>query len=144
MGERQSTLPAPKPDAKLSPLQWQALRVAAKPADNARDALDEGLGLEVDFKIRIRGTMQVLPGTVSVVKTAPKMTDLVALLLLELGERTRKRVLGDLRARAKDRSGTAFPSEIIADVENLLAAFTVEKEQQRRGAVTGTLDLVRL
>lgn len=140
----QSTIPAATPLANLSPIEWQALRVGSKPADETREALKPQLGREVDFLVRIAGEVNVLPDQSLAVKKPPEAFDLVALLLLQLTPRGRRRVLIETLAAASDLSRTIYPPEIIEQVTELLAMLTTVSAQTVRGSVTGPIRVHRI
>lgn len=129
------------PTKALRPLELHALARVAKDASKVRDALKPGLSQRVDLTLRIWGTIDVGNDQTAHVKEKPDLRHVLAVVLGTLTPKTRSTVLEQVFARlTPPRPEIELSAEWLGFVEGIERELTHEKEQHRRGNVTGTLE----
>ncbi len=132
---------------ELSPAEWQALRVAAKPADKHRDRLEAG-SHAVDLALRLSGVLVVAADSQATCKDSVPAQLLLAWVLAELGPKTRDKVLSAVKGHARTFTAgelpPAAPADALVAAEDLVEATTRPKQVERRGNVVGSLTLKRV
>jgi hypothetical protein len=128
---------------KLTPVEWQAVKVLGRHADLARDGLEPGSSQPVDLLLRVQGTVDVGEDGQSARRQTPTAKALLAWLLsLDLIDEVKKpQVLAKLRACADTASGTVpeVDQKYNAQAEMAIAAVSPAKPVPRKGAIKGML-----
>jgi hypothetical protein len=123
----------------LTPLEFHALARAAKKAPDVREFLEVGDGQEVDFKIRVRGTINVAAGQTVMVPVKPTADEILPIVLASLGPANRQRVFDALVDIYPRREAVNLPLEAEHLAKTALGLLTRQREQPRNGNVTGTI-----
>ena len=133
-----------KPGSGPTPLEWQALSIAAKEAAKHRGALTVGEGQPVDVTLRIAGCVDVCPDSTATIRRSPTVTDLIIGMLLATPEPERS-PLADRLAELWPTIGAAqLPPGLAQIAENLLASLQRQEQQPKRGAITGAVAVQKI
>jgi hypothetical protein len=135
------------PGAGLSPLEFAALKIAAKESAKHRTGLGLGKEQAVDVVLRIRGTVDVNPDSTATVREYPKAAALLTTLFLLTPAADRGGLARRLARRYKAGMGKTKPAEeagIKELVDNLLASLAVQSSQDKEGAVTGRIEIAKV
>jgi hypothetical protein len=142
----------------LSPLELHAIALAvAKQAAKSRDKLDCERGQEVDVSVRVHGTLDVQTGATYNVSKKPSLEDVLAVVLFTLTRAARAKMFETLvdhferlasqlgpAAPEPDPELTAIPADAVDQAKDLIERMSRSETQDRRGAVTGQLQIERL
>jgi hypothetical protein len=128
------------PTKSLRPLELHALAIAAKDSKKVRDALAPGLSQRVDLTVKIVGTIDVANDQTAHVKDKPDLGEVLAVVLGTLTPKMRTAAVEIVVQRLKHpRPEIELSREWLGFVAAIESELTVEKEQHRRGNVTGAL-----
>jgi len=130
---------------ELSALEWQALKVAGKEADQLRAGVEVGPQQEVDFTVRVRGSIDVSEPTESTSTSKPRPEDLLARVF----DRLARGPLDDCAALhgflRRLRGELGEPAEQSAEYARaIVESFTRRDRKPANGPVKGALTLIRL
>lgn len=128
--------------AKLSPVEWQAVKAAGKGADGSRSELEVGEH-EVDMLLRIKGAVSVGHDGETRRTLVPSAVDVLAWVLSSdlLTEDLRQRLVIQMRESAERSSGCLPEVEegYVAQATMAIAAVSPSVKASRKGSVRGTL-----
>jgi hypothetical protein len=128
------------PTKDLRPLELHALAKAGKAAEKVRDALRPGLSQRVDFTVRVHGTIDVANAQTAQVTDKPDLGEVLAVVLGTLPPKMRTEAVEEAIKRLKHpRPEIELSHEWLGFVEAIVGQLSVQKTQQKRGNVTGTL-----
>ena len=131
----------------LTPIEFAAIKVAGKRADKLRDRVDVGTHA-VDVTVRVQGDLHVAGDQAAETTKAPKAETLLALVLAELGPKTRAKAFeGVAAACTAYREGgdePEAPQTARDSAEDLYRLCQRAHLQKRRGNVTGELTCERV
>ena len=128
----------------LTPLELHALKIAAKRADDLRDELRPGQLQDVDFCLHVAGVICVGESSLTTISKKPTAQSVLERIWASVSPTTQARLAEELEAdlvhgRAKQVSG-----EVTGQIEALLARLSSSSPLERRGSVTGQIELARL
>lgn len=145
---RAATTPVARLSNGLTALEAHAIKCLAKHAEPLRDSLCVGDGQQVDFTVRVCGTVNVAEDTKADVEKFPKLAVLVGLLLAAMPDDVRTKAQRAVAKRCAEFVATGEEPELSRSEHSaaieLLASIAHHKTQERRGAVTSspTVELV--
>ena len=131
--------------AEPSPLEFQALKVAGKEADQLRSQVAPGKAQPVDFALQITGSIDVGDETVTSSASKPRPEDLLARIL----GRLKYKPLNDAAAlhgflrRLRGELGE-LDAESLELAKVIVESFTRRDRKPANGPVKGALTLIRL
>lgn len=128
--------------AKLTPVQWQAIRAASRGADASRSELQPGKGQEVDLLLRIKGTVDVDEDGEATRTVRPSAVEVLAWVLASdfLDTVQRELLVAQMRESA---GGNGYLPEVeegyVARATMAIAAVSPSVTAARKGSVRGML-----
>lgn len=127
--------------AKLTPLEWQALRAAAKGADGSRADLSLGKGQGVDLLLRIKGTVDVGEDGETSRAARPSAIDVLAWVLAQPIGESNDQMLQRMRLDAEQHGGKLPEVEegYVAAATMAILAVSPSVKIPRKGSIRGTL-----
>lgn len=129
---------------EISPIEWQALKVAGKEADNLRAEVEVGSNQEIYFGLQVAGKIDVADGKLQITTSKPRPELLLATILDRL-DRGGLQDGAALTAYFARRKGDLEPSEqSIAVAKTIIDRLSTRESKPAHGAVKGSLTLTRL
>lgn len=130
---------------KPTPLEFQALKVAGKEADQVRSEVSPGKSQEVDFRVQIVGTLDVGEGTLRATCKKPRIEDLLGRILDRLKYKSIDSPDALHRFFRHIRGGLGEPEpDSLELAQRILESFTDRGREPANGPVKGALTLIRL
>jgi hypothetical protein len=127
---------------ELTPIQWQALKVAARSADRSRGDIQPG-HYDVDMLVRISGVLEVHNDSCGAKTVTPDLVSLIGHLMSLIDEPIREQVFDQLHElyTNNDYAMPPVPLAVADRVEKMLERLRRTEQVTRRGAITGTLEV---
>jgi hypothetical protein len=129
-----------KADSALTPLEWLAIKLVGKHADEVRGELQPGGAQEVDVLLRIKGKISIADDTSASVPEKPKLNNLLGQIIKHMTPGMWDMIRGQLIEAAQGNGGVLPGVEegYAAKANALVNILSKPKVQPRKGACKGS------
>jgi len=129
-----------KAESTISPLEWLAIKLVGKNADNFREAIPVGPKHAVDILLRIQGTISVGEDGTATVQEKPKLDNLLGHIIKRLTPTDWESIKQSVLEAAQANGGTLPGVEegYAAKADGLVKLLSKSKTQNRKGMTKGS------
>jgi len=132
------------PPGGLTPFDLQVVRILAKDADDWRCDVVPGMAQPLDLLLRIQGTLDVGGDQPSTKTEKPDLELTLAIVLNELGPKTRRAVYDALLIKYASADVSKLDAEATVLAKEVVKSLTIKTPTTRAGNVVGHLIVTKI